>query len=149
MDEVTKLLDGSVDEVKAGLSGLSHDDLLRLKAGEEGGKNRKGAMEAIDAALADADTQRAGGRVTAAPGLTEPPAIAAGLDPSPGADIAPADGIDTSGAPQQIVPAVDMTHPAVDADPRAGTTEQQNRIDFNDPARSGREVVEDALSQRG
>lgn len=57
------------------------------------------------------------------------------------ADIAPATEIDTSGAPQQIVPDVDMSHPAVDNDPRAGTTDVQNRIDFNDPTREGIDVV--------
>ena len=62
-----------------------------------------------------------------------------------GNEIPAATEIDTSGAPQQIVPDVDMAHPAVDADPRANTTEQQNRIDFNDPTLDGREVVEAAL----
>lgn len=61
------------------------------------------------------------------------------------AKIAPATDIDTSGAPQQIVPDVDMSHPAVDADPRAGTTEAQNRIDFNDPKKPGHEAVADQL----
>ena len=53
----------------------------------------------------------------------------------------PADKIDTAGAPQQIVPDVDMEHPAVDNDPRAGTTAEQNKIDFNDPSLSGAEAV--------
>jgi hypothetical protein len=60
--------------------------------------------------------------------------------------IAPATDIDTAGAPQQIVPDVDMDHPAVDADPRAGTTAEQNRIDFNDPTIEGHEAVEKNLS---
>lgn len=60
--------------------------------------------------------------------------------------IAPATDIDTAGAPQQIVPDVDMAHPAVDADPRAGTTAEQNRIDFNDPTIEGHEAVEKNLS---
>ncbi|KMS54715.1 hypothetical protein V473_15360 [Sphingobium cupriresistens LL01] len=30
MNDVTKLLDGSVDDVKGGLADLSHDDLLKL-----------------------------------------------------------------------------------------------------------------------
>lgn len=59
--------------------------------------------------------------------------------------VAAATEIDTSGAPQQIVPDVDLTHPAVDADPRANTTADQNRIDFNDPTISGQEAVERAL----
>jgi len=56
--------------------------------------------------------------------------------------VPPATEVDTSGAPQQIVPDVDMAHPAVDNDPRAGTTADQNRIDFNDPTISGQEAVE-------
>lgn len=47
----------------------------------------------------------------------------------------------TSGAPVQTVPDVDPSHPAVDANPRAGTTVDQNRIDFNDPTISGAEAV--------
>lgn len=65
----------------------------------------------------------------------------------PANGVAPATQIDTAGAPQQIVPDVDMDHPAVDNDPRAGTTADQNRIDFNDPTREGHEVVEEQLSK--
>lgn len=49
-----------------------------------------------------------------------------------------------SGAPGVEVDA-DTSHPALDADPRAGTTFEQNQIDFNDPAKTGQEAVEDAL----
>ncbi|QQN73948.1 hypothetical protein [Croceicoccus sp. YJ47] len=59
--------------------------------------------------------------------------------------VKPADNVDTSGAPQQIVPDVDMEHPAVDNDPRAGTSAEQNKIDFNDPTLSGSEAVEKNL----
>lgn len=62
--------------------------------------------------------------------------------------IAPATDIDTAGAPQQIVPDVDMSHPAVDADPRANTSAEQNRIDFNDPTLSGAEAVEQNLNAK-
>ena len=65
------------------------------------------------------------------------------------ANIAPATEIDPSGAPVQIVPDVDMNHPAVDADPRKGTSLAQNRIDFNDPNKSGAEAVEDMLNAQG
>lgn len=58
----------------------------------------------------------------------------------------PADKIDTSGAPQQIVGDVDMSNPAVDADPRADTTEDMNRIDFNDPYLSGPDAVAKMLA---
>ena len=63
--------------------------------------------------------------------------------------VKPADTIDTAGAPQQIVPDVDMDHPAVDNDPRAGTTVEQNKIDFNDPTLSGQEAVEKNLKDQG
>jgi hypothetical protein len=63
------------------------------------------------------------------------------------ADIAPATEFNPSGAPQQVVSDVDPSHPAVDADPRANTTVDQNRIDFNDPTISGQEAVERALAK--
>jgi hypothetical protein len=53
---------------------------------------------------------------------------------------------EASGAPHQIVSDVDVSHPAVDADPRANTTAEQNRIDFNDPTISGSEAVERSLA---
>ena len=62
-----------------------------------------------------------------------------------GNGVKPAETIDTSGAPQQVVPDVDLGHPAVDNDPRAGTTADQNRIDFNDLTLSGAEAVEKNL----
>lgn len=65
------------------------------------------------------------------------------------ADIAAATTIDTSGAPQQIVPDVDLSHPAVDADPRAGTSVEQNKIDFNDPTLTDVEAVERNLADQG
>lgn len=65
------------------------------------------------------------------------------------ADIAPATQVDPSGAPVQIVPDVDLTHPAVDANPRAGTTVAQNKIDFNDPTLSSSEAVAQMLNAQG
>ena len=64
------------------------------------------------------------------------------------ANVAPATEIDTSGAPQQVVPDVDLEHPAVDNDPRAGTTVEQNKIDFNDPTLSGQEAVAKNLADQ-
>lgn len=64
------------------------------------------------------------------------------------AKIKPATTINPSGAPDQIVPDVDMTHPAVDANPREGTTVEQNRIDFNDPRKSGAEAVAENLAKK-
>lgn len=145
MDDVTKLLDGSIDDVKTGLFGLNHDDLLKLKAAEEAGKNRKGVLDLIGTALDEADAKRAGGFTQNAP--MTPASIAADFDNSAPANIPPATTIDTSGAPQQIVGDVDLTNPAVDDNPRAGTTEDMNRIDFNDPYRPGHEVVTEQLSR--
>lgn len=65
------------------------------------------------------------------------------------AAIEPAKKIDTSGSPQQIVPDVDLSHPAVDNNPREGTTVNQNRIDFNDPTLSGAEAVDANLKAQG
>jgi hypothetical protein len=65
------------------------------------------------------------------------------------ANIAPATEFAPSGAPVQTVPDVDPSHPAVDDNPRADTTEDQNRIDFNDPTLSGSEAVEKNLKQQG
>lgn len=65
------------------------------------------------------------------------------------ANIAPAKGIDPSGAPQQIVPDVDMSHPAVDDNPRANTSVDANRIDFNDPTIKGHDAVAEALNAQG
>jgi hypothetical protein len=142
MNDLLKLLDGSADDVKTGLAGLSHDDLLKLRTAEKDGKARKGVLDMLDAAISAADAARSGGTVqmasTDANGVTN-------LDHSGPANIAAATSIDTAGAPQQIVPDVDMEHPAVDNDPRANTTETMNRIDFNDPHRSGSDVVTDAL----
>lgn len=64
------------------------------------------------------------------------------------ANIPAATRIDTSGAPQQIVPDVDLSHPAVDDNPRAHTSVDQNRIDFNDPTISGSEAVKRNLADQ-
>lgn len=55
----------------------------------------------------------------------------------------------TSGAPVQLSGDIDVSSPAVDNDPRAGTSELQNRIDFNDPTLSGQEAVEKNLKSQG
>lgn len=118
MSELLKLLDGSIDDVKAGLAGKSREDLTSLRAAETDGKTRKGVLDALDAALASTSDNGA----------------------------KPATSFDPSGAPVQIVQDVDASHPAVDGDPRANTTALQNRIDFNDPTLSGQEAVERNLA---
>ncbi|HEX2594799.1 MAG TPA: hypothetical protein VHL34_25075 [Rhizomicrobium sp.] len=59
------------------------------------------------------------------------------------ANVAPASTFSPSGAPHQTTE-FDPGHPAVDNDPRAGTTAEQNRIDFNDP-RSAAEIAAEQL----
>ena len=69
------------------------------------------------------------------------PATAVTPEAEKPASIPPADSFSPSGAPNQTVPDVDLSHPAVDANPRAGTLEAQNRIDMNDPHLSGTDAV--------
>lgn len=138
MGDLTKILGGTVDEVKAAMGGLSHVDLQELRKQEDAGKKRVGVLSAIDDAL-DSEGESDGAEGEAEPGLT---------GYANDSDIPPATDIDTSGAPQQIVPDVDMSHPAVDSDPRAHTGGDQNRIDFNDPSLDGREVVSRALGMK-
>ena len=57
-----------------------------------------------------------------APGSVASPAAATTIDSASGAVIEPA-----------IVDGIDMTHPAIDANPRAGTVALQNARDMNDP----------------
>ncbi|MCJ2132457.1 hypothetical protein [Methylobacterium sp. E-045] len=65
------------------------------------------------------------------------------------ANIKPATEVEASGAPDQVVPDVDMSHPAVDDNPRANTSLAQNRIDFNDPTLSGAEQTAANLRKQG
>ena len=145
MDDLNKLLEGSVTNVKAALRGLSHDDLLKLQSAEKNGGKREAVLNAIDSALNQVDTARTGGVVKMTTGGL---GIASGLETSKPADLAAASEFSTSGAARQLTD-IDVGHPAVDNDPRANTTETMNRIDFNDPGKSGRDVVDDALKARG
>jgi hypothetical protein len=63
------------------------------------------------------------------------------------ANVADATEFNPSGAPVQHSKDVDPSHPAVDANPRAGTT--VNQIDFNDPNLSGEEAVIQNLKDQG
>lgn len=69
-------------------------------------------------------------------------------DPKADAKVEPATEFEASGAPHQIVDDVDPSHPAVDNNPRAGTTVEQNKIDFNDPTLSGAEAVAKNLAEQ-
>ena len=75
-------------------------------------------------------------------------ATAAEQGTSAQANIPPATTFTPSGAPVQIVPDVDPSHPAVDNDPRESTTVLQNKIDFNDPTITGAEAVANALGMK-
>ena len=145
MKDLIKLLEGSANEVKAGLHGVSHDNLLKLKSAEQNGSKREDVLHAIESALRDADTVRTGGTVVMATGTI---GMSSSLDTSAPADLAAASDFSTSGAPRQVTD-IDVDHPAVDNDPRANTTETMNRIDFNDPGKTGREAVEAALKAQG
>lgn len=50
-DDVLKILDGNVEQVKAGLVGLTVEQLGELLKAETDGKTRKGVISAIEAAL--------------------------------------------------------------------------------------------------
>lgn len=65
--------------------------------------------------------------------------------------LTPATEMEASGAliEPEIVKRVDTTHPAVDANPRAGLPEHSNRIDFNDPTLSGADAVPRNLAAQG
>jgi hypothetical protein len=80
------------------------------------------------------------GDITMAETTNDIPGANPSAVPAEGSGIAPASAFSTSGAPVQIVPDVDPSHPAVDNDPRANTTAEMNKIDFNDPR--PRQVIE-------
>lgn len=152
MTDLKQLLDGTVEDVKTRLSDLDAATLAALLAAEQAGKNRKGVTDAIEEAQTAASakavtytstTDRGDGAATTATDVTAPAAAlttAASLDRSGDANIAPATEFDPAGAPVQSS-GFDLDHAALDANPRANTTADQNRIDFNDPIRTGEEIV--------
>ena len=75
-----------------------------------------------------------------------------GLTPARPDNLSPAtsDDLEASGAmvEKTIKDRVDTTHPAVDDEPRKGMPETANRIDFNDPTKSGAEAVAENLKNR-
>lgn len=144
MDDMTKLADASVEDIKVALSGLSLTQLAALRAAELAGKNRSTALAAIDQAITDhADDAPDTGAVaadTASAAAPEGTTTAATFDHSGPANIPAATEFEPSGAPIQTTD-IDASHPAVDANPRENTTIDQNRIDFNDPGLSGEDAV--------
>lgn len=155
MNDVTKLLDGTVEDVKTRLGGLDTATLAAMLSAEQAGKNRKGVIDAVEEAHTAASsggvqytsaTDRGDGTqaVTTTNIGSAAVTTAASLDQSAPANVAPADQFDPAGAPVQSSE-IDLDHVALDRNPRANTTADQNRIDFNDPVRSGREIVEEQL----
>lgn len=144
MDDMTKLADASVENVKTALPGLSLAQLVALRAAELAGKNRSTALAAIDQAITDhaddAPGAVAGAADTASASAPDGGTTAATFDHSGPANIPAATEFEPSGAPIQTT-GIDPAHPAVDANPRANTTVDQNRIDFNDPGLSGEDAV--------
>lgn len=67
----------------------------------------------------------------------------AGKNPKPATTAA------ASGAVIEKSAAKLIEHPAVDANPREGTTADMNRIDFNDPTKSDAKAVADNLKDQG
>lgn len=70
------------------------------------------------------------------------------VDPAEAADekpenLTPASDVAASGAfiEPEIVAGVDVDHPAVDNNPRAGTPASSNQIDFNDPTLTQAQAV--------
>lgn len=104
-----------------------------------------GSSDTVDLVTGSTDTLSATDTVadTSIPIIT-----AASFDTSPTADIAAATEFEASGAPVQSS-GFDLDHASLDTNPRENTTETMNRIDFNDPVKTGREVVEAALKSQG
>lgn len=159
MNDVTKLLDGTVEDVTKRLTGLDTATLAALLSAEQAGKNRKGVTDAIEEAHTAAaaggvaytsTTDRGDGAAATTTTNIGAAAVttAASLDQSGPANVTPADGFEASGAPVQSSD-IDLDHAALDRNPRANTTADQNRIDFNDPLRPSSEIVTDAVVGRG
>lgn len=137
MSDHLKLLDGTVEEITKGVAALTPAERAALLNAEQEGKKRKGVIALLKRAEGATDT-------AATPADTATVSTGADADNAT-ADIARATEFTPSGAPIQSVPDVDPSHPALDADPRANTTADQNRIDFNDPGRPGVDVVSEQL----
>jgi hypothetical protein len=75
--------------------------------------------------------------------------LAADMSGPAGVPPAGSDAISGSGGIVEpvVTDAIDVSHPAVDNNPRADTTVNQNKIDFNDPTASQTEAVETNMSQ--
>lgn len=64
-------------------------------------------------------------------------------------NLSPATTADASGSVIEPEAAKLPDHPAVDRNPRAGTTVDQNRVDFNDPTKTDEEAVVANLKANG
>lgn len=124
MTDLTKTLDGNVDEVKAALAGLSAPELEQLRTAEVAGKNRKGVFEAIDDALSDAPEARQ----------------AEAEAPETGS-------FGASGAPDANGTAP-LSHPALDPNPTANASPEATRIDLNDPTADDTALVASRIADQ-
>jgi len=81
--------------------------------------------------------------------MTQRNKAAGAADTSGSANIKPATDFEASGAmiEEGAKKRVDLGHPAVDDNPREGTTADMNRIDFNDPTLTQEEAVEANLKK--
>ncbi len=125
-----KLLDGKAADIMKAAAALSAEDRAALLTAEQGGKNRSTVIAALQPI-----SEEEGQADEAAAALSSATVISADAQ----------EGFEASGAPQVELEGVNLDHPAVDANPRANTTETQNRIDFNDPSKSGVDVVSEQL----
>lgn len=168
MGDLTKILDGTVEEVKDALAGLSRVDLQKLREAEAAGENRKGVLTAVDAALdampdevtspgaaelagTDAGDSASNVEAGVAPANTVDttniaPSHIPGVSDTAGLtqdNLTPATQVAASGAfiEPEIVDRIDVQHPAVDNNPRKGQPKIANQIDFNDPKLGNEEAV--------
>jgi hypothetical protein len=153
MNDINQLLAGTVEDVKSRLTDLGAADLKAKLTAEQAGKNRKGVIDALEeahtaattkAVTYTATTDRGDASAATTSADVSSPAVAvttaASLDRSGDAHIAPATEFDPAGAPVQSS-GFDLDHVALDTNPRANTSADQNRIDFNDPTIDGAEAV--------
>jgi hypothetical protein len=158
----SKLLDGTVEEVKAGLAGLDAATLGDLLATEQAGKNRKGVIDAIEEAQTEARNPT--GRATTYTSTTDRGGRLRGdahrqhrargaWDRRVAGHLWPGRHRASHGVQHQRRACPDGRHRAGPCrrrqHPRANTTVDMNRIDFNDPVKNGAEIVAENLKAQG
>ena len=96
-------------------------------------QNEAGAASGAAEAAAERDAKAAAGETPLSPADIAASNPAAVADPAPAAAFVEASGAIVE---PEILGAVDLTHEAIDANPRANTTAMQNAIDLNDAKRA-------------